>query len=251
MMGSRESPSRRLGYHLCVNRMWKHVTIHAPTNRHQHLPRPESRTCYWLGPYATETEAQDEAQEEAEWNDYDVHRCPEVLPYIASVGGTAPEGTRTQGPWGLAIRRAAPTVQERNTQRPAPPVIAFVRGFRAEFSRSLHEIGCCGRLGKLHPSAIQRSPVANHLRRASCPLVGSQWLGGCSVYPTSSARGSPCRASRQDVPPPTPAGHQGICQVAYAPSARDQPADRARNHNDSPAATRPRTPLSGQEGDLR
>ena len=55
--------------------MWKHVTIHAPTDRHQHLPRPESRTCYWLGPYATETEAQDEAQEEAEWRDYDVQRC--------------------------------------------------------------------------------------------------------------------------------------------------------------------------------
>ena len=62
------------GYHLCVNRKWKVVTIHAPTDRWQHLPRAESKTCYWLGPYATEDEAQDAAQEEAEWNDYDVQR---------------------------------------------------------------------------------------------------------------------------------------------------------------------------------
>ena len=148
-----------------------------------------------------------------------------MLPCPGSIDGTAPEGTGTARPLGLAIQRAATTQPKRNTQRPIPvtvlnaepPVIALVWDFRAEFSRRLRGIGCCGRLGKLHPSATRRLPVANHLRRASCPLVGSQWLGGCSVYPTSSARGSPCRASRQDIPPPTPAGHQDTYGLPMLP----------------------------------
>ena len=62
------------GYHLCVNNSWKRVTIHAPTDREQHLPR-KSNNGYWLGPFDTEDEAQDEAQEVAEQHDYEVHRC--------------------------------------------------------------------------------------------------------------------------------------------------------------------------------
>ena len=90
--GSRGSPSRRSdgqrpGYHLCVNKLWKRVTIHAPTDREQHLPRRSRNNGYWLGPFDTENGAQDEAQEAAEQHDYEVHRCrkcfhtPEVLSY--------------------------------------------------------------------------------------------------------------------------------------------------------------------------
>ena len=52
------------------------MTIHAPTDRWQHLPHTVSpKHGYWLGPFATEDEAQDEAQEVAEEHDYDVLRC--------------------------------------------------------------------------------------------------------------------------------------------------------------------------------
>lgn len=61
-------------YHLCVSKARKCVTIHAPTDWPQHVPR-KSRTSYWLGPFATLDEAQDEAQEAAERHDYEVHRC--------------------------------------------------------------------------------------------------------------------------------------------------------------------------------
>ena len=140
-------------------------------------------------PYSTETEAQDNAQEEAEWNDYDVQRCRKCFHVAQALTARHRRARERARPLGLAAGRAATTQPPGVPQRPAPPVIASIREFRAEFSRDLHVIGCCGRIGKLHPSAIRRLPVANHLRRASCPLVGSQWLGGCSVYPTSSARG--------------------------------------------------------------
>ncbi len=67
------------GYHLCVNNSWKRVTIHAPTDRPQHLPRESKINGYWLGPFATEDEAQDEVQEVAERHDYEVHRCRKCL----------------------------------------------------------------------------------------------------------------------------------------------------------------------------
>ena len=63
------------GYHLCINRMWKRVTIHAHTDRPQHLPKKSRNNGYWLGPYATLDEAQDAAQEVTEQHDYEAHRC--------------------------------------------------------------------------------------------------------------------------------------------------------------------------------
>lgn len=68
-------PSQRRGYHLCVRHYPRRVTIHAPTDREQHLPRRSRNNGYWLGPLSTEDEAQDAAQEVAERHDYEVHRC--------------------------------------------------------------------------------------------------------------------------------------------------------------------------------
>lgn len=65
------------GYNLCVNLLHRLVTIHAPSESRQHLPH-ESRSkqgFFWDGPYDTEDEAQDAAQELAEARSYAVHRC--------------------------------------------------------------------------------------------------------------------------------------------------------------------------------
>ena len=66
---------RSTGYHLCVNRNWKYVTIHGPTSNYQCRPRPDTSSCFWVGPFATVDEAQDVAQDGAEYNDYDVRKC--------------------------------------------------------------------------------------------------------------------------------------------------------------------------------
>ncbi len=69
------------GYNLCVNQLHRLATIHAPSDSWQHLPRDRrngensKRGFFWDGPYNTEDEAQDAAQELAEAGSYAVHRC--------------------------------------------------------------------------------------------------------------------------------------------------------------------------------
>ena len=62
------------GYHVNISHAIKLVTIHAPTDRWQHLPR-ETGAGFWVGPLESIGAAQDAAQEVGERHDYPVHRC--------------------------------------------------------------------------------------------------------------------------------------------------------------------------------
>ena len=64
------------GYHVNTNHAIKLVTIHAPTNQWQHLPRETAPSAgFWIGPLESVEDAQDAAQEVGERHDYAVHRC--------------------------------------------------------------------------------------------------------------------------------------------------------------------------------
>lgn len=61
------------GYHLCISNFYRRITIHAPTDKWQHLPREGSKSSYWVGPFGTEADAAGIAGDLA--HQYDYERC--------------------------------------------------------------------------------------------------------------------------------------------------------------------------------
>ena len=69
------------GYHLCVSHLYRKVTIHAPTDNWEHLPRENAgRSSYWVGPLKSEADAAGIAGDLARRHDYDRQFCKPCFP---------------------------------------------------------------------------------------------------------------------------------------------------------------------------
>ena len=70
------------GYHLRVVHYWDEVTIHAPTENWEHLPRADESLDenFWVGPLSSEQDAEAAAQGLARGLDYSVHFCKTCFP---------------------------------------------------------------------------------------------------------------------------------------------------------------------------
>ena len=69
------------GYHLCVSDFFRRITIHAPTDGWEHLPREQNASSsYWLGPYRSEADAAGIAGDLAYRHDYERLFCKPCFP---------------------------------------------------------------------------------------------------------------------------------------------------------------------------
>ena len=73
------------GYHLCVRNINRRVTIHAPTDKWEHLPRGNCGgrgrvSSYWMGPYKSEADAAGVAGDLAYSHDYELRYCKPCFP---------------------------------------------------------------------------------------------------------------------------------------------------------------------------
>ena len=83
------------GYHFCVSNFYR-VTVHAPTDGWEHLPRKGSRSSYWPGPYKTESDAASIAEDLAHQNNYERCFCICAVSPISS-RRRLPVATRSEG----------------------------------------------------------------------------------------------------------------------------------------------------------
>ena len=69
------------GYHLCVHTFHGRVTIHAPSDNWEHLPREQGLgSSYWIGPFKNEADAAGVAGDLAERHDYEKWFCKVCFP---------------------------------------------------------------------------------------------------------------------------------------------------------------------------
>ena len=103
-------------YHLCVHTYHRRVTIHAPTEAWEHLPREQNAdTSYWVGPFRSEADAAGVAGDLAETNDYEKWFCKVCFPEKYPPPPT--RGDAPAGPKRRRNRRLSYTPRQADNQR--------------------------------------------------------------------------------------------------------------------------------------